>query len=792
MNSRKPHPSQSGTARVCAVPRSSALPPSLLTPLLLALLAGPLHAQTTAPELRTIKTLSARDGNRGAMVLRAQRIDALLGQRLLAQGEVELRHTDTLLRAPSLVYEEAKDEVSSPGPVELEHLGNQARGHHLRLQLEAFIGELLEPQYRIAQTGGSGKASRLDFLGDKQLRAADASYSSCPREENVEPDWELQTQRLELNLKDNVGEARGAVLRFLGVPILAAPGFSFPLGDERKSGWLPPHVGADNRSGIELAVPYYFNLAPNYDATLTPFAMTRRGFGADGELRWLGEDLSAELSGSLLPHDRALGQDRWSAQLRARGELLPGLRTRVAMETVSDDDYWKDLRRRISSPTPRLLAREWLAERSGHWGTATAGANWQAYARMQAWQVLQTVETATRITAPYQREPQLGLRLRSGSEFDLGFLPARQRTRLEGSLELEYNRFTLPRTAQAGQLAGGERVHLLGDLSLPLGDTAWWFTPRLRVNSAEYRVSQALADGRRRASRTIPSFSIDTGLAFERDSKLLGRAVVQSLEPRLLYVQTPYRAQDQLPNFDSAPRDFNVDSIYSVNEFTGIDRVADARQLAFGAVSRWVDANDGDERLRLGLVQRYQFRPQQITAEADGVNRRFSDLLLAGAAHLSSPWWADAAVQYDPDGKRSVRTVLAARYQPGPFRTVSLTYRLTRGQNEQMDLAWQWPLWGRSLKSNGSCQGAWYSAGRVQYSLKDSRVTDSLLGVEYDAGCWVLRMGVERLSTGLAESSTRFLLQLELVGLSRFGSNALKVLRDNVPGYRPLASDKAP
>lgn len=773
------------------MPRSSALPPSLLTPLLLALLTGGLHAQPAPSELRTIKTLTPRDGGRGAMVLRARRIDAQLGQRLTAQGEVELRHADTLLRAPSLVYEESTDEVRSPGPVELEHLGNQARGHSLRLQLQAFLGELLEPQYRIAQTGGSGHAARLDFLGDKQLRAAAATYSSCPREDKVEPAWELRTERLDLDLKENIGVARGAVLRFQGVPILAAPGFSFPLGDERKSGWLPPHVGADTRSGIELAVPYYFNLAPNYDATLTPFVMTRRGFGADGELRWLGEDLSAELAGSLLPHDRAQGQERWSAQLRARGELLPGLRTRLALETVSDDDYWKDLRRRISSPTPRLLARDWLAEHSTNW----AGANWQAYARLQAWQVLQTADAATRITAPYQREPQLGLRLRSGSELGLGFLPARQRPRLEGALELEYNRFTLPRTAQAGQATlapGGERLHLLGDLSLPLGDTAWWLTPRLRVNSAEYRVSQALADGRRRAGRTIPSFSIDTGLAFERDSRLFGRAVLQSLEPRLLYVQTPYRAQDQLPNFDSAPRDFNVDSIYSVNEFTGIDRVADARQLAFGALSRWVDASDGDERLRLGLVQRYQFRPQRISAEADGVNRRLSDLLLAGAAHLSSPWWADVALQYDPDDRRSVRTVLAARYQPGPFRTVSLAYRLTRGQNEQLDLAWQWPLWGRNLKSGGSCQGAWYGAGRVQYSLKDSRVTDSLLGVEYDAGCWVLRMGVERLSTGLAESSTRFLLQLELVGLSRFGSNALKVLRENVPGYRPLASDKAP
>ena len=761
-------------------------PPHLLTPLLLTL-----AATSAAQELRTIKTLSPRDGSRGALVLRAQHVEAKLGRELSARGDVELRHGETLLKAPSLQYDEARDEVRSPGPVQLDHLGNQTRGHTLRLQLDAFLGELLAPSYTIAQTGGSGEAERLDFLGEKRLRASEATYSSCPREDKVEPDWELRTERLDLDLNENVGRASGAVLRFLGVPILAAPSFSFPLGDERKSGWLPPHVGADNRSGVELAVPYYFNLAPNYDATLTPFVMSRRGFGADTELRWLGAKASAEVAASVLPHDRVYGEGRWATQINARGEPLPQLRTRLALESVSDDDYWKDLRRRIVSPTPRLLAREAQAERSGNgWG-----AQWLGYARVQGWQVLQTTDPATQITAPYQREPQVGLRVRSNTEVGLlsGFLPARHTPKLEGWLELEYNRFSLPRAALPGQQQRGERGHALGELRLPISDTAWWFTPGLRLNAAEYRVEQALADGSRRARRAVPTLSFDAGAAFERDTTLFGRPALQSLEPRLLYVQTPYRAQEQLPNFDAAPRDFNVDSIYSVNEFTGIDRVADARQLSFGAVSRWVDPADGDERLRLGLVQRYQFKPQRITAESDGVNRRLSDLLLAGAAHLSAPWWADAAVQYDPDEQRSVRTVLAARYQPAPYRTVSLAYRLTRGQSEQLDLAWQWPLWGQAQRKGGSsCQGAWYSAGRVQYSLRDKRVTDSLLGLEYDAGCWVLRMGVERLSTGLAEANTRLLLQLELVGLSRFGSNALKVLRDNVPGYRPLASDKAP
>jgi LPS-assembly protein len=296
-----------------------------------------------------------------------------------------------------------------------------------------------------------------------------------------------------------------------------------------------------------------------------------------------------------------------------------------------------------------------------------------------------------------------------------------------------------------------------------------------------------MSDGRRRASRSIPTLSVDTGLVFERSTRLGDRELLQSLEPRLLFVQTPYRAQETLPLYDSAPLDFNVESLYATNPFSGVDRVADARQLSFGGVSRWLNANDGEEQLRIGLVQRYQFREQRITPQPGVVNRRFSDLLLASAAHLTRAWWLDAAVQFDPEAQRTARSVLRARYTTSDYRSVSMAYRFTRDQSEQLDLAWQWPLTRR--RGEGECAGRWFSAGRVQYSMKDSRVTDSLVGVEYDAGCWVLRMGVERLSTGLSQANTRFLLQLELVGLSRLGANALKVLRDNVPGYRPLASD---
>jgi LPS-assembly protein len=400
------------------------------------------------------------------------------------------------------------------------------------------------------------------------------------------------------------------------------------------------------------------------------------------------------------------------------------------------------------------------------------------YARVQGWQVQQSSDSL--ITAPYQRAPQLGLRLQHEGW-------------LQSTLALEYNRFTLPAAALSEQDLGGERLHATASLALPLGDSAWWLTPRLSLNSAEYRTERPMGDGRLRSRSTVPTASVDAGMVFERDTRLTGRPMLQTLEPRLLYVHTPFREQSSLPLYDSAPLDFNAESLYATNAFSGNDRVSDAQQLSFGGTSRWLDPSSGEEQLRVGLVQRYQFRPQRTTTPQGEVNRRFSDLLLSGAAHLREPWWLEAAMQFNPDSERLVRSVVRARYSPGPYRTISLAYRLTRNQSEQLDLAWQWPLSGGKRRAapggDKDCRGAWYGAGRVQYSLRDSRLTDSLVGVEYDAGCWVLRMGVERLSTGLAEANTRFLIQLELVGLSKLGSNALKVLRDNVPGYRPLASD---
>jgi LPS-assembly protein len=714
--------------------------------------------------------------------LRADEIRGRPDLETVLEGHAEFERGGVSIKADRLVYEHAEDLARATGHVRVSKDGNVYTGPELQLRVSQFEGYFLEPTYYFGSIGAGGSAERFDFLDAQRLRATAATYTSCTPDGRGSPAWLLSSDRVRLDFDANEGIAEGAVLRFYGVPILAAPVITFPLTDARKSGWLPPTLNLDNKSGVHVEVPYYWNIAPQRDATISPLLISRRGAGVDAEYRYLEPKFQGTADVRLLPKDRIAGRSRNALNLLHDGYGPGDVRFGARVNRVSDDDFWKDFPQRIHSTTPRLLPTDLRAERDF---TRTVG-QWTTYARLQQWQVLQTIDPVSRIVVPYERSPQVGARYAGGAlgGFEVG-------------VESEYNRFTLPRGNDDPTRNTGSRLHLLGSISRPFGTPGWSLVPRLSMNAANYALDKPLADGRSTASRVIPTFSLDSAWTLERDAQWFGRATRQTLEPRLLYVNTPFRDQSSLPNFDSAPRDFNFESIFTDNPFSGVDRVADANQITAGVTTRLIDATTGAENLRLGVMQRYQLRPQRITPEGTPPSQRFSDLLLLAAANLSPKWGADAAVQYNADTSRTVRSILGARYNPGPFRTVNLRYRFTRGLSEQIELGWQWPIYRGAASpaaaraaSTSTCVGSWYSVGRINYSTFDSRLTDAVLGVEYDAGCWIGRVVAERLSTGRSEATTRLLLQLELVGLSRLGSNPLTMLKDNIPGYRLLREDR--
>jgi LPS-assembly protein len=743
-------------------------------------------------------------------VLQAQSIRGQPDMETVAEGKAEFRRGGLVVRADRLAYDGAQDLASAKGQVRVSRDGAIYTGPELQLRVQRFEGWFLQPQFEFTQLGAGGRAERIDFIDSTRAVATAAEYTSCPRDPKAEPAWVLRADRVSLDLETNEGIAEGATLRFLGLPILALPTLSFPLSDNRRSGWLPPAFDSDNRSGVEISAPYYWNIASNRDATLTPRVITRRGLALDAEFRYLEPTFQGTVAVDWLPNDRIAGRAREAVQWKHEGTLRGGFNYSADAAHVSDDAWWKDFPNASRSLTARLLPLRLALERP----FSVPSGEGLLYARALRWQVLQGSDA--NVVSPYQRSPQVGLRL----DGKLGtWAPAD--AALQYMLEAEYNHFTLPSgEASRNGRESGERWHLQSSLSWPHRQLGWFVVPKLSLNAASYGPQAPLPvdlgkpenTGTARATRVIPTFSLDSGLEFERQIQAFGRAVRQTLEPRFLYVNTPFRAQSQLPNYDAAAKDFNFGSIYSDNQFSGIDRVSDAHQITAGFTTRFVDANSGAEALRLGLVQRYLFRTQRVAAQPDGTpdgppqEQRFSDALLLGSTNLLPAWTLDAAMQFNPEIQRSVRSIIGARYSPGPFRTVSATYRLARGLNEQLELGWQWPLGGSSaaaqaadeakrlggasLTGDNGCRSTWYAVGRINYSLRDTRVTDSVLGLEYDAGCWVARLVAERLSTGASQATTRFMFQLELVGLSRIGSNPLKVLKDNIPGYRLLRDER--
>jgi LPS-assembly protein len=709
-------------------------------------------------------------------VVRADRVRARPDLETVAEGNVEFRRAGTVIRADRITYDSPEDRARARGNVHISRDGNHYWGPELELQVQRFEGFFLEPQFRLGRTGAGGTAQRFDFLDPSRFVAVGATYTSCPRDGSGDPDWLLSSDRVRIDLEANEGVAEGAVLRFLGVPILAAPVLSFPLTDERKSGWLPLAVNLDSKSGLELAVPYYWNIAPNRDATITPSVLSRRGAGLGAEFRYLEPSDVGRIEFNTLPGDRVAGRDRWLGDVTHDGTWRHDIHYGASAIRVSDDDYWKDFSQQIRSFTPRLLplnARvDQRFERSGFDATWFAGT--------QRWQVLRSDEPGSEIIAPYDRSVQVGVGL--DSELPLG---------VRFGVESEVNRFTRAEGLPTSVRPNGWRGHVLASVSRPFETPGLFLRPKLTLNSAGYELDEPMVDGRMRASRTIPTFSVDTGAVFERDSHWFGRLQRQTLEPRLFYVNTAFREQATLPNFDSAPIDFNTISVYTENAFSGIDRVSDGHQITAGATTRWLDADTGAESLRLGIAQRYLLRDQRVTPDGLPLTQRWSDVLLDGSTSLVPNWRFDAALQYGAENSRPVRSILGVRYLPAPFHALSATYRLARGLSEQFELGWQWPVYrGRPSAGNGKCGGTLYAVGRVNYSLRDSRVTDAIAGVEYDAGCWIGRFVVERLSTGRTEATTRLLFQLELVGLSRIGSNPLQTLKDNIPGYRLLREER--
>ncbi|CAN7605890.1 LPS-assembly protein LptD [Pseudoduganella sp. LjRoot289] len=695
-------------------------------------------------------------------IIRAEDIDGRPERELNLGRDVELVRDKTRVTADVACFRQVEDELEARGHVKIWRFGDYYTGDEVKLNLESGKGYMLNPTYRLEANAAQGKAQRVNFLNEDEAVVIDGTYSTC---QGPNPDWYLKSSTLNLDSGRDVGVAGKTIVYFKNVPIIGTPAMSFSLSGARRSGWLPPIPGFGSKGRAELTVPYYFNIAPNRDLTLFPRLIARRGIQLGAHARYIGETDAGSYAGDTfveyLPNDKQANADRWMFTSSHTQAIARDWSFGWNVRAASDENYPNDFSKTVSGSAERQLLRELRTDYRGEF--------WSLSARVQKYQVLQDPAAATDptlfVSRPYDRLPAINFQ---AARYDVaGF---------DWQFSSELTSFWHP------TLTRGNRLVAVPQVSYPIIGPSFFITPKLMLNAAAYQLDPNGTLEGKSLTRAVPTMSLDSGLVFERDTKLFGRAATQTLEPRLFYVRTPYRDQKEFPNFDTAVATFNFSQIFSENRFVGADRVSDANQVTAAVVSRFLEAS-GAERLRLAFGQRFYFSDQRVQLNATTPTRDAkSDILLAATGVVSDTWFIDSAVQYNPSDSRVISSSYTARWMPGPKKVLNMGYRYLRDPVSNTDViknvefSSQWPL---SMR--------WFGVGRISYSMKDKKILESLVGLEYNGDCWVFRMGAQRFVTTAKEASTPIFFQLELNGLSKFGvGSPLEALRNSIPGYQRL------
>jgi len=680
------------------------------------------------------------------------------------EGNVEILRSGRRLLADRARYDQAEDTVEASGNVSYQGEEAVFEAERAQINLGRDTGKLEGTRYHIFGAHAFGEAGLVQFEGDQRTRLEGATYSTCPPEK---PDWQLRASRLNLDRGDNTGEAYHVTMAFKGVPFMYVPYMNFPL-EGRKSGLLAPTYGNSDRAGAQLAVPYYWNIAPDRDATITPRFIEKRGTMAETEFRYLNRHSRGQIGYDFLQNDKLYREelraadsvdginpddnDRYYLTLNHRHQLSPRWSADLNYQEVSDNRYFEDFKGTLSSTSVTHLERRLdLNYRAG--SVALTG-------RAQDFQPI--VEGRE----PYQRLPQLLL----------SATPPQQPGQLNYDFNGEFVTFehdTLSPT--------GSRLDLHPSLSYPLEGRAWFINPRAGLRYTEYDLEYAPSDGapggQTRPNRSVPTYSLDAGLFFEREIRLAGTPLIQTLEPRLYYLYVPYEAQDELPVFDTSEMTFSFTQLFRPNRFNGADRVGDANQLTTAVTTRFLHGRTGRELGHGSIGQITYFRDRRVTLDGPDNERTGSDIVGELAASPLPSLSLSASGRWNPEENFGEEWAARMRYAPDTRRELSAAYRLTHaGAVSNTDLLARWPLTRR-----------WQVLGRWYYDRVEERSLETVVGLEYETCCWTVRLaGRSRPFINVdneIESDRTYFLMLELKGLGNIGPGLDTMISEGILGY---------
>ncbi|MBU2675535.1 MAG: LPS assembly protein LptD [Gammaproteobacteria bacterium] len=675
--------------------------------------------------------------------LEAGQFEAQIGKEPTASmtGGVLLRQDDKLAGADTARYDPQQQAIHLEGRVRYEDPGTQIHSDSAEFSYLSGRIRFEGAAFSLGSNNARGAAAALEINQEGELILDGVEYTTCPPGSE---DWLLQGESIKLDTGAGVGTAKGIKLQFKGLPILYAPYLSFPLSDARKSGLLTPEIGSAGRSGNEIRLPYYWNIAPNYDATITPRLLTNRGIQLETEFRYLTPRNDGIVTADYLSNDSILDASRHQLRYRHRTLFENGWRNKIEFREVSDSQYFEDLGGSLSISSITHL------NRSVRFDYYTE--NLSLLGQIQDYQTIDNAIVAA--DEPYRRVPQV---------FASGSWPV-----------------SILRLGVLGEVVNfdrdvgvtGWRVNAAPSLELPIARAGWFVTPAVSLDHTRYQLSNASPGAETDPTRTVPIASLDTGMVLERS--LNGANRIQTIEPRLLYVNIPYRDQDGLPVFDTITPDINLVQLYRKNRFLGVDRIGDTEQVSIGVTSRVLDVSSGRELMTATIGQTRYFGDREVVLPgATASTFETSDYI----AQLRFLIWEnmnfDFGHQWGTGASGTTKSEARLQYRPTNKKVLNLAYRFRRDSLEQGDLSWSWPV---------STQ--WNFVGRYNFSFRDQEVLEQFFGLEYESCCWGLRLVSRRhISTRDGTRDSSFGLQLVLKGMTSVGTAADKLLERGILGY---------
>ena len=709
--------------------------------------------------------------------IEGDKLETLLDRKMKARGNAILKKGNKTIKAELIEYDEISEKLITQGNTSIELENISLTGSTLNYKLTDYTGQMddvsfnlksqkkeqtvIKRGYEITKHNYNyrGDAKTIFFDGENKKRLQSSRITTC---EANSDDWYIKSKNIEIDTKKDQVKASNALVEFKGVPIFYMPSTSFSLNKNRQSGFLSSTFGTTTRSGFDLRIPYYFNISPNMDATLSARYLGKRGPLAEGQFRYLTENYSGVNELQYMNHDEASGQDnRYFLKLTHQHQFGRGWSGSYDLQKVSDNNYFSDLASMIQVTSVVNLPQRANLNYSGD--------IWKLNVLTEKYQTLTNASNS-----PYQRLPQVNLSGKKDYDnFTLDF-------KSQWTLFERDDKFAS--TFTDAQKISGSRLSMTPAITIPLTSSYGYIKPKVSTNLRSYNLNHSPDNNK---DIITPIFSIDSGVYLDRNINFLSQNYTNTLEPRLFYVYIPYKDQSVLPNFDTGLADLNMQTLFYENQYNGQDRINDANQLTASVTSKILDKN-GKERLSAIIAQRYYFEDRRIFGndllEAKKAN---SDIFMGASAKLPNSLNLDAMFQFNPSSNNLLRSTLGARYNPEPGKMLNVSYRLIdnildSNQNlEVFNAAGQWPLGNR-----------FYSIGRYNYDLKSSQTIEVLAGLEYDGGCWVARSIFDRISLPTTpEANYAFFVQLELNGIGSIGSDANRLntfLYRNVPGLRTV------